>query len=198
MLKNKTSLNKIASFVTGVLILLIALSMPGTAHADGPTTDNGKCISCHEDLYYLHDTGNWFCLEESPMACVDCHGGNPNTLVKDEAHTNRAPHPIINDDVSKCQECHPAQSDERVEMFDQNAGISNVLVAVPYTPDNPHIANNSVPVTGQQQAEDSPAWLNALEIISVLLVFSVVLVLYSIQRYKKYAKNDRDQVEHSK
>lgn len=188
MLKNNTSPNQIASFVTGVLILLMTLSMPGTAYADGPTTDNSKCISCHEDLYYLHDTGNWFCLAESPMACVDCHGGDPNTLVKDEAHTNRVQHPVVNDDVSKCQECHPAQCDERVEIFDQNAGINNVLVAVPYTPDDSYIAADSVPVTGQQQTENSPVWLNALEIISVFLIFSIVLVFYSIQRYKKHEK----------
>jgi len=175
MFKNKTSLNQIASFVTGVLILLITLSIPGTVYADGPATDNGKCISCHQDLYYLHDTGNWFCLEESPMACVDCHGGNPNTLVKAEAHINRAQHPVINDDISKCQECHPAQCDERVEIFEQTAGISNVLVAVPFTPSHSTEQDGFIPVTSAQQ---EPVYLVTFwEMVPLILVAGFAIAL---------------------
>ena len=34
-------------------------------------------MSCHEDLYFLHDTGKLFCLnEKTAMNCVGCHGGN--------------------------------------------------------------------------------------------------------------------------
>jgi len=180
MLKRKASFVQTASFLTGVLILLIALSMPMTVHADGPTPpppDNGTCISCHEDLYFLHDTGNWFCLKESPMTCVDCHGGDSTTMTKKLAHANRAAHPVINDDVSKCQQCHPEQCTERVEIFNKTAGISNVLVAAPYTP-----------ITGQQ-TEEPPAWFNALELISIPLIISIAFVLYIIYRNRQKKTN---------
>jgi hypothetical protein len=94
--------------------------------------DHGTCIKCHEDLYFLHDTGNWFCIRESPMRCVDCHGGDPFAINKEEAHTNRKAHPIINGDISKCQECHPAECNERLVKFETVAGISDVRVALPY------------------------------------------------------------------
>jgi len=49
-------------------ISLMAFTMPSViAQAQESTQDNGNCINCHEDLYYLHDTGNWFCLNDSPF-----------------------------------------------------------------------------------------------------------------------------------
>lgn len=139
--------------MTGVLIVLASLAMPAVAYADGPipTPNNGTCITCHDDLYYLHDTGNRFCLNESPMACVDSHGGNPNTLNKVLAHTQRATHPIINDDVTMCQQCHPEKCFDRVEFFDQAASISNVLVAAPYPPAYSTAYDGFIPVTNAQQ-----------------------------------------------
>ena len=186
MLKRKASFVQTASFLTGILLLLlVTFSTPTAVRADGPAPNNGTCLTCHEDLYFLHDTGNWFCLKESPMACVDCHGGDPNTLDKDLAHANRAAHPIINDDVTKCQQCHPEQCTERVEIFDKSAGISKVMVAQPYTPVESYEVAQTIPVTGQQ-TEESSAWLNALEIISVLLIISIVIVFYSVHRHRKH------------
>ena len=188
MLQRKPSFIQVASFLTGGLILLLAFYMPANVYADGPTPpDNGTCISCHEDLYFLHDTGNWFCLEESPMTCVQCHGGDSNTLVKEEAHTNRAPHPVFNEDISKCQECHPDQCDERVEIFGQNAGIDNVFVAAPYTPDDSYIAAESVPVTGKR-AEETHPWLNILEIIAIALIVIAALVFYFVHIRRQAGK----------
>ena len=60
-----------------------------------------------DNLYYLHDTGKYFCLNELPMACVDCHGGDPQATIMEEGHTLRTAHPVINEDISKCQQCHP-------------------------------------------------------------------------------------------
>lgn len=184
MFKRKTSLIQIASFLTGGLILLIALSMPTAVRADGPTPDNGTCMSCHEDLYFLHDTGNWFCLKESPMACVDCHGGNPGAFTKEAAHTDRASHPVLNDDVSKCQECHPDQCTERVNIFDQTAGLNNVLVAAPYTPVDSYEVAQAVPVTGQD-AEEPNTLLSTLKIIAIPLILGIAFVFYLVYRRRQ-------------
>ena len=187
MLERKPSFTQISRLFSGVLIMLIALSVPTNAYADDPTLDNGKCITCHEDLYFLHDTGKWFCLKEAPMACVDCHGGDPTASNKEIAHTNLASHPVINGDVSKCQECHPEQSDERVALFEKTAGISKVLVAVPYTPAYSSEFAETIPVTSQQ-VEEPHAWLSAMEIIPVLLISSIALVLYIVYRVRHTSK----------
>jgi len=190
MFARKSSFTQIASLLTGVLILLIALSAPSIVYADDPTPvppNNGNCITCHEDLYFLHDTGNWFCLEESPMTCVGCHGGDPTATTKELAHINRAPHPVLNDDVSKCQQCHPEQCDERVALFDQTAGIGNVLVAVPYTPADSTGISKTFPVT-EQQAEKPVSWFNFIEIVSVILVCSIALAIYFYYRVRLASK----------
>lgn len=159
------------------VVLLTALSMPTAVRADDPVPapDNGNCIVCHENLYFLHDTGNWFCLKESPMACTNCHGGDPNTLNKDVAHANRAAHPVINDDVSKCRQCHPEECSDRVAIFDQSAGISNVLVAAPYTPS--YFADA---VPAWESAEDSGSLLPIWEVIPLLLVAGLALGIHLV------------------
>lgn len=162
-----------------ILVTLTALSMPSTVRADDPipTLNNGNCIVCHEDLYFLHDTGNWFCLNESPMTCVDCHGGNPSTLDQDLAHASRAAHPVINDDISKCQQCHPDECYDRVALFDRSAGISDVLVAVPYTPS---YSMDAAPAweTRQDSGNLLPFW----EFIPLLLVAGLALGIYLFLR----------------
>ncbi|MEW6406341.1 MAG: hypothetical protein AB1649_31545 [Chloroflexota bacterium] len=150
-------------------------TQPVFARAPATRTDNGTCISCHEDLYFLHDTGNWYCIRESPMRCVDCHGGDPTSIKKEEAHAHRTAHPIINDDVSKCQECHPAECRERVAEFNQVAGISEVLVAVPYQP-------ASIPAVETAPTEINPAWIAAMEIITLVLITGLVAATYFVHK----------------
>jgi hypothetical protein len=169
--------------VIGVLLLAAVLPAHSVAYADGqnPMPDNANCISCHEDLYFLHDTGNWFCLKESPMSCVNCHGGDPLAGTKELAHANRAAHPVLNDDISKCQECHPDECTERMQIFDQTAGISEVLVALPYSP-------ALVPVTGQSQ--DKPEIdlmerinkISLMEMLTPVLLIGIAMMVYIIHR----------------
>lgn len=68
-------------------LIFIPLSTPTVVSADAPapTPVQGNCIACHEDLYFLHDTGKWYCLKESPMSCVDCHGGDPSATTREDA-----------------------------------------------------------------------------------------------------------------
>lgn len=190
-------MNKKMTYLMVALSSIAALIVFGMGvtlvHAQEPTpvVDHGTCIKCHEDLYFLHDTGNWFCIRESPMRCVDCHGGNPTSLNKEESHTNRKAHPILNEDVSKCQECHPEKCDERVAKFDQVAGISKVLVAVPYQP-------TIVPVTDDSSmaSEDEPVnysnWIAAMEILSPAVLVSLVLAVYLVHRRRQNQTNKKE------
>ncbi len=163
----------------GLIVLWAALSMVGRVNADepGPISANVQCVVCHENLYFLHDTGNWFCLRESPMTCVDCHGGNPNTLDKNLAHAQRIAHPIINEDVSKCRQCHPQECDERVAYFDRTAGIGNVKVAAPYTPIY-SVEGASVTLPRREAGWFLAVW----EILPLALVTGLALLAYYIMR----------------
>ncbi|HSL42630.1 MAG TPA: hypothetical protein VK897_04305 [Anaerolineales bacterium] len=162
-----------ATVAVSLYIPVQAQSMP-----TGGNKDN--CVNCHEDLYFLHDTGNWFCLQESPMSCVDCHGGNPKALTKELAHTDRAAHPVINEDLSKCQECHPEACQERVEFFDQTAGISRVLVAAPYTAvySIEEDANKNVEAPTQEPSY----WIMFWEFLPFVIVTGLALVIYFVAR----------------
>jgi hypothetical protein len=167
--------------------------MPGVlpsvhAQAATPTADHGTCIKCHENLYFLHDTGNWFCIRESPMRCEDCHGGDPSSLKQEEAHANRKAHPLVNEDVSKCQECHPAECDERVAKFAQVGGISQVVVAVPVEPTMSSRGNGPL-VAPEDQSGSLANWIAAMEIISPAVLVSLVLTIYLIHRRRQHQTN---------
>ena len=184
MLKGKCSLIRLISAL-GLLLLIASLSKPTIAYANepAPTSRQGNCINCHEDLYFLHDTGNWYCLKESPMSCVECHGGDPLATTQEQAHIQRTVHPVLNDDISKCQVCHPEECAERVKLFDQTAGISQVLVAAPYTPADS--IEESAPVgVGLTQQEQQPSRLPIFwETIPLALLAGLALTIYLIRRH---------------
>lgn len=137
-------------------LLVLLLATPQSVHGDEPQpkATQGTCVSCHTDLYFLHDTGKWFCLRESPMSCADCHEGDPTSLVKQDAHADRSAHPVFNGDSQKCLECHPAQQVERVQIFRKVAGVKPVIVHAEYVPPAsvPLESSPSQPQTGRQLA----------------------------------------------
>jgi len=164
--------------LAGTIILLAMWTVPAQAQNQTPQAEP-KCVTCHIDLYLLHDTGKWFCLnEETPMTCAGCHGGNPEATSQEAAHTNRAAHPIINDNISKCQECHPAQASERVRLFGQVAGIGTIIVSLPYQP--LLVAKTEViPVTGDEQNSN---WILAIAAALFTLVAGLALTVYFVYK----------------
>jgi len=168
----------IAAF--GALLFQIPVR-PTIVHADEPaaTPDNGKCISCHEDLYFLHDTGNWFCLRESPMSCVECHGGDPSATTQEQAHADRTAHPVLNEDISKCQECHPDKCTERVRIFKATAGIGRVWTAKSYTP---YTGMEVATTNSIERADKLPLWSYGWNLLSVLLLIVAALAAYVIHQ----------------
>ena len=173
--------------VLTALVLSAVLTLPFTQSAQAQiqiranNEANDNCIKCHENLYFLHDTGNWYCLREAPMTCTECHGGNPGALTQEEAHTGRAAHPVLNEDITKCQECHPVECNERVDMFDQVAGISDVRVAAPFRPVLK--AETTDVVEAQTQQELSP-WFDLWELLPIVLVAGTALFVYAVYRIR--------------
>jgi hypothetical protein len=166
--------------LAGAFSLLAIWTVPAHAQISIPQAEP-KCVNCHENLYWLHDTGKWFCLnEDTPMTCVGCHGGNPQAVTQEAAHAKRAAYPAVNENISKCQECHPKQASERVALFSQVAGIGFVKVSLPY---RPAIAAGTgiIPVTAQ---ENKNPWVLFLEIASLILLAGLTLTAYFVYKIR--------------
>jgi len=122
---------------------------------------------------------NGFCLRDAPMTCVDCHGGDPTATTKEKAHAKRAAHPIVNENITKCQECHPEKGVERVQIFREVAGLSPVIVAAAYVP--VLVTESSMaPGLDQKQPATILLWQEGLALgILVALVLLAVFITKS-------------------
>lgn len=177
--------------LVGIAIVTVSFNIPAQAQSIPTITNEDNCMNCHENLYFLHDTGNWFCIRESPMQCVDCHGGNPKAVTQETAHLRRAAHPVVNEDISKCQECHPAECDKRVEIFDQRAGISQVWVAAPYTP--AYSANTVSTTAKAAQVEEQTGGLSMLwAVIPLAVIASLALIIFTIHHILKPIRKEHN------
>lgn len=108
--------------VTAVLLSVFS-GIDGVALAqdDSPSRDSA-CKGCHEDRYYLYDTGRWYCLCGKQRNCIDCHKGNDDTWIVDEAHDGLVVNPIL-ESPDICQDCHPDDVQEYIDKFSAVAGI---------------------------------------------------------------------------
>jgi hypothetical protein len=169
-------------FVAAVLAgMVLLLTVPQPASPVQAQTSNDidqpACIHCHEDLYYLHDTGKWFCISQSPMQCIGCHGGDPTATTKEAAHQNRTAHPVINGDTTTCRQCHIEDCAERVSAFDTIAGISPVvLVSTPIGP-APAVPNVVAPVP-QAVEQTTPVWDWPVVLVIALLALGLVVLVW--------------------
>ena len=119
------------------------------------------------------------------MSCADCHGGDPAAVKQELAHADRTAHPVLNEDVSRCQECHPEECTDRVQIFDYTAGITEVRVAMPYTP---RIIADSPPADSIESHDDFNAWMNARELLPILLLAGAGLTIYILHKKRAAEK----------
>jgi hypothetical protein len=125
-------------FVFAVLAFVVvvgALSLPARASATQAVQPAANsCLTCHENQYYLYDSGKLYCLTDHTDRCTNCHAGNAATAKKEESHLGLVAHPQENNG-EKCQECHTAQiAQERLAVFASQGGFSAVRTADVYTP----------------------------------------------------------------
>ena len=160
--------------VAFAVLAFSALTLPTDAYASkqpSATTDN-SCLSCHEDLYYLHDTGCWYCMSEPHKdRCVDCHEGDPSAVREEEAHVGLVMHPQENDG-EKCLECHTAEDAQiRLAKFESIQGFDSVIHAERYIPSQP------VKTGFSELAEPNPLRENLGWLAFAFLMFGVWLAL---------------------
>lgn len=178
MRERKHSPSVFVVFLAVALFLLLAIPTTSAyANKSYPNSEQETCISCHEDLYFLYDTGKWYCLRDAPMSCSDCHGGDPTAVTQVKAHLQRTVHPIINDDITKCYECHPQQGVERAQMFGDVAGIKPVAVFAAYAPMIIVAEESVLPVTGVMRNSASHRWWIGVVVIALV---SMVLIISGI------------------
>ena len=111
---------------------LVALPVPAfAAQIAAPPTNS--CLTCHENLYYLHDTGKWYCITEHKDRCANCHAGDATVLDKNKSHQGLILHPQ-REDGEKCLECHPQDSNAHLEKFASIGGYKALSGTTPYIP----------------------------------------------------------------
>ena len=166
----------------GLLLLPFIAAPPAYAQSNAQEVDNGTCIRCHEDLYFNHDTGNWFCIRESPMSCVSCHGGDPTTTTKESAHYDRSAHPVVNEDISVCHDCHPEDCSDCVSEFNRVAGIKDVKMAEPLVVTHASDRTSDLPASKEREPAN---WLLLFDVVAVVVVISLALTFYAARKARQ-------------
>lgn len=174
----KTNRPRIA-LISVLFLMLVAAVMfsqpaPASAASQVKAVDN-SCLTCHEDLYYLHDTGSRYCITAHAERCVNCHEGNPAAVKMEDAHVGLILHPQENDGA-KCRECHTEQDAQaRLTQFAAADKFDTVIRPEAYTPRQP------VELGLTQQEKINPLISNGRFVIGALVVFGLwlALVLFS-------------------
>lgn len=127
-------------FAFAVTLLVVVggmFSQPEQVYA-GSQADlvSNTCLTCHEDLYYLHDTGCGYCMTVAHKdRCTDCHEGNSASLKTEAAHLGMIIHPQ-EQNGAKCLECHTEEEAKTLlQTFDANVGFDTVITAKAYSPE---------------------------------------------------------------
>jgi len=123
-------------FVTGTLLLAISLLSLGQPHpafaqCGDPGGQPSSCTTCHATQDPVADKGEWHLIHASKDICINCHGGNANSMDKVLAHENMTPHPL-EDIYTDCHACHPDYV-ERAERFAPTLGVTPGSCATPTT-----------------------------------------------------------------
>lgn len=101
---------------------LFSLPFEQAAAQSISTPQPSRCINCHDDLYHFYDTGKQFCLCFSHATCTDCHHGDADAVLAEQAHVGLIARPACNC-AETCQQCHPDDYTEKVAKFAEIAGI---------------------------------------------------------------------------
>jgi hypothetical protein len=165
----------------GWIVLALAVT-PAQAQSGKPEND-ASCMSCHESLYLLYDTGKYYCFCGTRARCTYCHSGVLGALDKETAHQGLIAHPT-QDNAAVCQSCHPDDYQQRVEKFTALGGIRPTPLAAVYTPPP---ASSATSVLLQPQPIEP--WRAAG--FSFLLVGFTGICIFAVRCYRDDCANHR-------
>ena len=162
----------IATLFVGLFVMLSLPVQVSAAQMD--VSSINSCLTCHEDLYFLHDSGKYYCITEHKDRCVNCHEGNADVMNLEEAHQGLIAYPQ-KDNGAKCQQCHTQDAPARLAKFASLGGYKTVIEASPYTPSSPLVAGFPDVSEPNQVLENLPWLVGALVLFGIWLM----LVLFS-------------------
>jgi hypothetical protein len=157
-------------YLMAFAMLIAALIVSPVAAQGTPPSEECQCKDCHEEQYYLYDSGKWYCLCKAPMTCVHCHGGNGREINADLAHQGMLANPFTNN-AAICQNCHMDQSQARVDEFVQRAGVVTMPISVMDQP----AFNTAEP---QPFPAIAPRVLGVWEWFSVALLGTILVLIF--------------------
>ena len=132
------SLSMICAGAFAILLFTSFVTMPVAAQGT-PPPEECQCKQCHEQQYYLYDTGKWYCQCKAPMTCVHCHSGNGQETNADLAHKDMLANPFTNG-AAVCKNCHKEELQARVNEFVARRGQVPcplpLRISLPITPPN--------------------------------------------------------------
>lgn len=173
-----TKINRWIPVLIGTILFIAAatLSLPTQAFAAQPASLNDNtCLSCHEDLYYLHDSGKLYCITEQADRCVNCHAGNAVATKEEEAHAGLVLHPQENNG-QKCLECHTAKvTQDRLTVFASEGGFKTLIRSDNYIP-SAEVITGFPHTPKTNPILENWKWLTGF---SALLGLWLILVLFS-------------------
>jgi hypothetical protein len=165
--------------VLGAAVFLIAGILAGMTgvmpvHAGSSTQlSSPACMTCHENQYYLYDTGTWYCITEARDRCVNCHSGNADALTEQEAHAGLVANPF-HDGGIRCQECHLEDTEARIEKVASYTGFHESIQVEPYAPHAAVSETGSELLTSLDKPEAS-TWFIVAAVAGFLLWLFLVI-----------------------
>jgi len=116
----------IGMIAVGVLLTLtaaiwLASAPPAKAQCGSQAS---SCKNCHEvqgEMSVNSDGTSWHQAHAFGDFCYICHAGNNQATDKAEAHTGMVP--PLSDIKASCQQCHPADLEERAQVYATTLGV---------------------------------------------------------------------------
>jgi hypothetical protein len=106
-----------------VLMMVMWVITPQTAAAQcGDNPPHSSCYTCHEKTYPVIGKGEWHEDHARMDYCWNCHGGNTQTMDKEQAHQGMTLQPL-GDIYTDCFACHPSDYQARAERFGAVLGV---------------------------------------------------------------------------
>ena len=126
-MKKIFSFHWFSSIALVVIVIFIAFSA-ATSHvlADCGTPPKSSCSICHSPNGHGQVMGDWNSIHLNQDICLNCHGGNGNSMDKDLAHDGVIRQPL-NDVYTDCHSCHPS---------DYLARSAQIAASLNVTPDS--------------------------------------------------------------
>lgn len=149
-----------AMIMSGIVLLCVAYLFARVPSASAQCgTQASSCKNCHEvqkqDPVNNDGTG-WHQSHAFGDFCANCHAGNVQSMVKEEAHTGMVP--PLHDVQTSCGNCHPNDLNEKAQVYAVALGVKpGGLNGAPAAPASEAQPQGEPPAAAEPAADESAA-----------------------------------------